>query len=184
MTSIEDQESGTPGDPVLVTLTRWDLAWFQLRLSSSPTLTWRRWLVAAVCLGIFVVWNNGVPTTALSLVTTVALITLVLAAFWVLGVVISLCVATLWTGASIGVLGTHTYSFQPDGLRERTTANDTLIRWGGVQDVHRIGELIVIRISPALYHVLPRRSFDTPEAYERFWQMAQRLKPQRGRARD
>ena len=179
MTSKDDRDFKTTEESVAVTLTRWDLVRFHLRLSTSLSLTWRRWLVAAVCVGVFVVWNNGVPTTAISVVATVVLITFVLAAFGVLGLVVSVCVAALWAGASSGVLGTHTYSFESGGLRERTTANDTLITWGGVRDVHRIGELIVIRISPALYHVLPRRCFDTREAYERFWQLAQRLMPQR-----
>ena len=72
-------------------------------------------------------------------------------------------------------LGDRSYSFEADGLREKASGNDTIIRWGGVRDVRRIGNFILTNVAPGLYRALPRRSFSSTREYQAFWQTAQRL---------
>ena len=92
------------------------------------------------------------------------------------GLLISIAIVIARSGASAGILGAHKYTFEAGGLREETTANDSLIKWGGAAQVRWVGELLVIRISPFQFHIVPRESFGTREQCDAFWRSAQRLR--------
>ncbi|MBC8650697.1 YcxB family protein [Pseudomonas sp. MT4] len=79
-----------------------------------------------------------------------------------------------------GILGEHTYTLTPEGLHERTITNEGLTRWGGVASVRYMGSCLLVQIGSCLYHIMPRRSFESSQAFDEFaaqarayWQQAQ-----------
>ena len=84
--------------------------------------------------------------------------------------VFSLVFILLNSNTKSGVLGTHTYTIEDAGLRERTEANDTLNYWPAIQKIDRTKTAITIQINAWLFHVLPRRAFDGQEQYDAFYE--------------
>ena len=68
----------------------------------------------------------------------------------------------------------HWLSLEADGLRERTSVNDTLTLWAGIQRVDETAEYAFISIGPLMAFVVPKRG--QRDAIERFvGELRQRL---------
>jgi hypothetical protein len=167
---------------VTVQLTRWDLLWLNVGVMSR----WHRAGVAGLSavIGALVLQAcaqsmTGVGRSWLVLASAVLLTAAVAAAA---GCLVALGVM-IFSNREASLLGQHTYTFHDDGLRERTDASDTLIRWGGVRAVLRRGSFILIHVAPGLSHALPRRSFGSPSEFQAFWRAAQLLAARRGEQR-
>ena len=72
-----------------------------------------------------------------------------------------------------GVLGNHEYEIKPDGLFERTSANEQLSKWSGIAAIEKTRSFILIRINDYLVHIIPRRSFPSEPEYETFFRQLQ-----------
>jgi hypothetical protein len=160
---------------VKVHLTTWDLLWFNVLI--FPRASWGR-----VSIGLYVamglvggIATGGVPAT-FDEVLFVVLFAGVLVTVCLVGFLVFLVLFVLLSSRSPGLLGEHVFSLELDGLRETTSANDTLLRWGGVHGLHRTGGAIFIGISPMVFHVLPRRFFAWQAAFDAFWAAIQPLK--------
>ena len=71
--------------------------------------------------------------------------------------------------ARSGTLGAHTYSIDERGFREATPANESLNYWHSIGKVEKGRSAISMEIAPWLFHVLPRRDFESDVAYESFF---------------
>jgi hypothetical protein len=157
-----------------VRITRWDL----LRLNLGVMSRWSRaWLGGLAAVAAAVLLQAGAHSIAGSsrgwlLMASAVLLTAAVAS--AAGCLVALGIM-LFSSCERSVLGEHTYTFHDDGLRERSGARHTLLRWSGVRAVRRLGSFILIHVAPGLYHALPRRSFGTPSEYQAFWHAAQRL---------
>jgi hypothetical protein len=85
------------------------------------------------------------------------------------GFVISLLFILLTSTEKGGILGSHTYQLAPEGLHESTPVNVTLQKWAAIQSVGKSPNFIYLRINSYLFHLIPRRSFDTQQEFESFW---------------
>lgn len=74
-----------------------------------------------------------------------------------------------------GVLGVHTYTRTDRGLLERTEWNEGIQLRQGIQSIKRHGNYILFKVNSYLFHMVPRRSFATPDEFEAFWTEANRL---------
>jgi hypothetical protein len=175
----------TPLDPpdasnrvtVVTTVSRWDLVKLNFLVTPSLPSTWiSLGFVAMLTCGVWVT-KEGIPITARAFLVLLIAVVLATAVFFAFLLVFSLGLVLL--SPSRGVLGEHLFSVQSDGLREQTTANDTLIKWGGAQDLVRTSAFILIRVAPALCHVLPRRNFVSQSEFDTFWISIQPLKHER-----
>jgi hypothetical protein len=83
--------------------------------------------------------------------------------------VFSLVFILLNSNTKSGVLGTHTYTIEDAGLRERTAANDTLNYWSAIQKIDKTKSAITIQINAWLFHILPRRAFGGQEQFDAFY---------------
>lgn len=160
---------------VVAEITRADLARFALRMFPRIRSNWVTWFVVAIGIVAYVVFKHGVPVTSRQ--WTVLAVASVVGASSALLLGLLLSLLTIWRGSDVynGVLGKHEFFFTDGGLVERTIANETLIKWGGVTAAERGGGYIYVFVAPCLAHLIPRRSFSTDEQYEEFWRHAQKL---------
>jgi hypothetical protein len=159
-----------------VELTRYDLLVVTMRVSVRHSSTWIGWLVLAALVAAVVLFKNGIPDTPRNSIA------LVLASAG--GATAGIAIGFLFSTISIifgskqwhGVLGRHTYTLRESGLLEQTQANETLVKWGGAQELRRTRDYLLIETGPALFHVIPRRSFASDADFEAFWSSIQRLR--------
>lgn len=93
-----------------------------------------------------------------------------------IGASIATLVAWLWnlgcillmSNAKSGVLGKHEYVITVEGLSERTNANESLIKWSGIDEVRVNKKYILVRINQYLFYMMPRRSFNSSAEFEEF----------------
>lgn len=162
---------------VTTRISRWDLLTFNLLVTPRVGATWILFGVVATVVCVTSVVTQGLPTTPRAVFVLFVSIAFAAIAFAVLLLLFILGFVLLSPGQ--GLLGEHVYSVEADGVREQTSANDTLIKWGGAQELVRTSAFILIRIAPALFHVLPRRSFTSQVEFDEFWQRIQPLKRER-----
>ena len=70
----------------------------------------------------------------------------------------------------VGVLGRHEYEIRPDGLFERTEANEQLSKWSGIASVIRLDHAILVQMNAYLFHIIPKRSFPSGGEYDQFFE--------------
>jgi hypothetical protein len=178
MTLDRDSEFDVSGKPVTVRLTWWDLA--RVNLGFMPRL-WAIWAVGvALALGAWLVrvsMSDLAESSRGALVVVSAVATVATLASMA-GFLCAVAIALTSPASSSELLGDHTYTFQPEGLRDQTSVKDTLIEWGRVREVRRTRSFILINVAPGLCHALPRRSFGSNGEFQAFWQAAERLSRQ------
>lgn len=148
-----------------------------MNVTVAPRLT-STWVAFGLIAGVTCLVDisaSGVPNAAGEVVELLLLMLLVSGFSLGVGLLFGLTVVLLGAKRAIGILGEHVYTIQSDGLREQTLANDTLIRWGGAQKLVRTSALILIRVGPALFHIVPRRWFASNDEYDTFWVAIQSL---------
>ena len=94
----------------------------------------------------------------------------------VIGFVINMVTMLLTVGGKAGILGLHQYELCPEGIRESTEANETLQRWASIASIKVCGNYMLVRISSHLFHVIPKRAFESEEMFMNFYNEAVRLK--------
>jgi hypothetical protein len=162
--------------PVTVTVTHSDLVALSLRYSLDVRRGWWVLAVVSVLVGVYFAYQTGVPSTPRAWLIVIAIGLLGALAAQVGTVVVGLVSVAFLARKIPGVLGAHEYTFTDRGLFERTTANETLIKWGGVRSVRRHAGLLEIEVSPAAFHLIPRRAFASDNDYIAFCQHAERLR--------
>jgi hypothetical protein len=139
-------------------ITRSDLVLFNLAF--APRSRASHVIVAVLSVGYFIYFGLTRPPDS-------PVEWLILAGIAIVGAVIALLIMTLVGIAIIlmtasrgqGVLGRHDFALTPEGLHESTTANVQLSRWSGMHSVEQVGSYLVVRLTPYLVHVIPRRAF-------------------------
>jgi len=173
MTLDRDAEFDVSGKTIAVRLTHWDLV--RINLGFMPRL-WAAWTAGAVlALGAGIVRLSMPELGSVSRAGLVVLGAVALVATFASMAGFLAAVAIALSTPYQSLLGDHTYTFQADGLHERSFAKDTLIEWGRVQGVRLSMGFILIVVAPGACHALPRRAFGSPGEYRAFWRAAQRL---------
>jgi len=154
---------------VIVHLTRWDLVRLNLERWPRATSTWVTVTLFALAAGVPVVSAQTWPLSAFEWCVSLMAASVIgfLAGLFFLS--LGLLVVLLASKASNGILGEHHYVLEAAGLRERTSANENLTKWGGALRVSRTSRHILIQVAPALFHVLPLRCFESQRAFEDFF---------------
>lgn len=93
----------------------------------------------------------------------------------VAGTLFSIIFIVFSSSASNGVLGSHQFEISPDGLREKTIANEGLNKWCSIQEIRTVGPYLLFRISAFLFHVIPIKSFENKKAFLEFEKTAKDL---------
>lgn len=155
---------------VRVNIRRRDLARVSLVMLPRLWSTRISWLTIAVLITGFLIYKQGIPAT-FPMVATLLLASFAGATGGIAaGFVFSLLQMAVLTRASNGVLGEHTFMLCDDGLHESTAVNESMVKWSGITAVDRTPSYIYIQVAPGLFHVLPRRDFESAAAYDEFWE--------------
>ncbi len=130
--------------------------------------TWIYFIVLFLGMFIFLSYKANFTLSSKSILIGVvssfigALVATLVAWLWNLGCIL------LMSNSKSGVLGKHEYVITEEGLSESTEANESLLKWSGIDDVKINEKYILIRINQYLFHMLPRRSFSSLAKYEEF----------------
>lgn len=158
-----------------VELTRRDLAAINLYMLPRAKTNW--YFVAILFVVFFIAGWSATKCCTPHNVMVVALSALVGAIGGLLaGTVISLIFMSLIVGKKSGVLGVHHYTLSEQGLHEQTETNESLNKWSGIQSIIKTPNHILFQINSYLFHVLPRRHFQSSEAFAAFYEQAVKLR--------
>ena len=167
---------------VELTVTRSDLAWLNIsqlfRVKSNL-----RVFVIILLLVTFFTWRGATKEASDIDWVTVAVSSAgvsiaAFSAFFLVSLVFVLVSST----AKSGVIGNHIYTIEDSGLRELTEANDSLNFWPSIQSIEKTSKAIIIQINAYLFHVLPRRGFDSDAHYDAFLMRSQIIVARRSHA--
>ncbi|MCQ4318631.1 YcxB family protein [Stutzerimonas zhaodongensis] len=149
-----------------------DLIKFNLSVLPKMRSTYITILVIASLTFIYITWSKGLPENSRELVIHLVSSAIggLLGMFF--GIVFNMTTILLMSSAKNGVLGEHTYTLLPEGLIETTSANESLNKWHGVVSVKPAGSYLLIQVAACLFHVIPKRSFDSSEQFEEFTSQA------------
>jgi hypothetical protein len=160
---------------VVVDLTRSDLMSFSFRWLTKWPQLWKPFVVIFSLVVAYLLYKHGVPANGRKWFALAAAGTGGGIGGLILGILFALLGVRLNAGKIPGLLGVHEYSFTPDGLLEKTQANETLIKWCGAHSLLRTESFLQINIAPGLAHILPQRAFSDRSAFEAFCAKAERL---------
>lgn len=153
---------------------RLDLIHFNLVLLPRLRSTYVAMGMIASVVFVFFLWESGVPKTAPSWMV------MILASLgggiggMVAGTIVAMRFILATSSKSNGILGEHEYELTSEGLLEKTNVNEGLSRWSGIREVRKVGSFVLFRISGYLFHVIPRRSFESEDAFLEFIEKAKR----------
>ncbi len=165
---------------VTANIKKLDLIKFNLSLLPRMRSTYITILIIACLTFLFIAWNKGLPNTPSKL--TIHLVSSAIGGLsgMLLGVAFNMIMILLMSAKNNGILGKHTYTLLPEGLHEETIANEGLNKWHGVISINPTGSYLLIQIATCLFHIIPKKSFDSSEQFEEFtsqaisfWQQAQ-----------
>ncbi len=157
---------------VYTDIRRLDLIQFNLILLPRLRSTYVTILVVALLVAMFVLWNNGIPETTRNWVILVVASLAGGVGGMLAGIFISMVFILSTSSKTNGVLGKHEYEIAAEGLYEKTEANEGLSKWSGIQEVRKVGSFIFFKISGYLFHVIPKRSFESEEEFQGFLKLA------------
>ncbi len=142
-------------------------------------------LLVVVIAGVIIA-QRGVPDSIRESFVVLLTVAVFVAGAAVATFVINQVCVLIYSRESNGVIGNHVYTIREDGLLESTKANETLTKWGGATAVLKSDASLYVQVSHGLFHVMPRRCFESAVAYEKFWEGIQPLVPNKSleRSRD
>jgi hypothetical protein len=153
---------------VTTNIEKLDLIKLNLSIAIKMKSTYISILVITGIVFSFLLWKKGIPSTDKNWMI------MVFASFsgGLLGTIASLlfnmiCILSMSSEKS-GVLGEHHYQVSPDGLHEKTSANEGLSKWKGIAEIRVTDTYLFFRITGYLYHIIPKRSFNSQSEFNKF----------------
>ena len=153
---------------VTTNINRMDLIKFNFLLLPRSKSTYISILILSVLIFLFIFWKNGYPVSPIKLF--ILLIASVVGGIVgsLFGFVTSVINILFMSTKNNGVLGAHEYNVSIEGLYEKTNANESLNKWEGIMQIKVIGSYLLIQITGYLFHIIPRRDFESNERFEQF----------------
>ncbi len=151
-----------------VTLSKSDIASANVLLLAKSPSSLKGIGIFVLAVGAFLYFTRNPQTPQDWLVLFIASAAGGFSAFFV-----SCSVSLLWILAQstdkAGVTGEHQFEITELGFREKTSQNESVQAWAGLQKPIRSRRLILVRINAYLFHVLPRRAFADDTEYDAWW---------------
>ena len=142
----------------------------RLNLIILPRLKSSYIMILAISLFVFtyIAWTNGLPQSSKSWLN-ILLSSIAGGVIGLLGGFVFSMVSILFMSTKKnGILGIHEYTLTPEGLYEETKANKSLNKWKGINKVYIVSSYILFQISGYLFHIIPKRSFESSEDFNKY----------------
>ena len=145
-----------------------DLIFFNLYLLPKLKSTYLSLVIYVALIFAFLLWLHGIPKDARD--WSVLIFGSICGGFvgQIIGIIFTLFSILLMSKEKNGILGVHIYEISPEGLFEKTIANEGLSKWSGIVEIKEAGNYLLFGISSYLFHIVPKRSFPKNEEYEKF----------------
>jgi len=82
--------------------------------------------------------------------------------------VLFMLLQVLFVKGGQGVLGEHTITLTDEALIEETSVNRGVHNWTGIKRMRFSKSYIIINITDAMAHVIPKRAFENTDEEKRF----------------
>ena len=153
---------------VTTNIRKMDLIRFQLSILPKLPSSYITIVVMALFTLGLICWKSGVPESASSwiLAITISLGSGFLGMLF--STVFSINSVLLMSSSKNGTLGEHEYTLTPEGLYEKTSANEGLNRWSGIINVEVLGSNLLFEITGYLFHIVPAKSFKSKAAFNEY----------------
>lgn len=153
-----------------VNLTRADIARANLLLLTKSAGTLKGIAIMVIVIGVQMYFYSSLkPTTPVDWAVFIAISVV----GGIVGFLAMMAICLVWVLANStekgGVIGDHFYEITENEFHERTAQNDSSHKWIGMHKPIRSRHLILVRVNAYMFHVLPRRSFESDLAFEICW---------------
>jgi hypothetical protein len=156
---------------VTVNITRWDMIrlnlWAMYRLKSN--LFFMAITSAAVFASIVSSRPLLTPESWAAAVTTSLIGGMAVLLF---GFFICLINVLFTSSKKSGALGEHLYTITEQGLYGKTRNAESMLKWSGVNSMHKSRDYMYVRVNSYLFHIIPKRAFGSEIMFEEFWNKA------------
>ncbi len=153
---------------VITEINRLDLIRFNLVLLPKLKSTYITMAVIATLIFSLVCWQKGIPQTPNNWKAIVIGSIGGGVAGMLFGTVFTMISILFMSTKSNGILGQHEYELTTEGLYERTSANEGLSKWKGISKIRIVSSYVLFQISGYLFHIIPKRSFESEESFNDF----------------
>lgn len=154
---------------VSANINKTDLICSNYSLWSKLKSTYITILLLSVGVSLYILWKDGLPNGIEDL-ATVIISALLSGTGGFLTYTLICIISILFTSKEKnGILGQRKYAITPEGLYVKTIANEGIQKWEGVTYVRKTNSYIYLQVTCYLFYIIPKRSFDTPDDFQRFF---------------
>jgi len=126
-------------------------------------------LLLSVCVFLHISWKSGFPYEIENFVTVIISALLNGAGGFLTYTLICIISILFTSKVNNGILGERQYEITPEGLYIKTIANEGIQKWEGITYVRKTNSFIYLQVTCYLFYIIPKRSFDTPDDFQRFF---------------
>ena len=150
-------------------INRTDLIFSNYSLWSKLKSTYITILLLSVSVFLYILWKNGLPDQTENLATVI--ISALLSGIGGFLTYILICIINILITSKEenGILGQRQYEITPEGLHVKTMASEGIQKWEGITSVRKTNSYIYLQVTYYLFYIIPKRSFDTPDDFLRFY---------------
>ena len=127
--------------------------------------------ILLLSIGVFlcILWKDGLPNQTENFFSVIILAFLSGIGGFLVYTLICIINILFTSKEKNGILGQHQYEITPEGLYVKTIANEEIQKWEGFTFVRKTNSYIYLQVTYYLFYVIPKRSFDTPDDFQRFF---------------
>lgn len=151
---------------------RSDLIWLNISLLPRLKSTYTTMIFIATMVFAYIWWKNGFPDCSREWFIAIFASLGGAVGGILFGFVFQLVCILFMSKESNGILGKHEYEINSEGLYEKTNANEGIQKWQGVSSVRKTNSFILLQVSGYLFHVFPKRCFDSLDHFQEFYEQS------------
>lgn len=146
-----------------------DLIYSHYYLWSKLKSTYISIFLLSASVFLYNVWKNGFPDVTEKFLTNIISGVLSGIGGFLTYTLISIIIILFTSKERNGILGQHQYVISPEGLCIKTIANEGIQKWEGMTCVRKTNSYIYLQVTYYLFHIIPKRSFDSSNDFQRFF---------------
>jgi hypothetical protein len=152
-----------------------DVVYALLSLHLRPATLGKAWLIWTFVVGAILVALRGLPSSEIDVAILAVASTGGAIGSLIFALAFNLIRAVLVVRKAHGVLGTHEFALTNEGIWEKTSANESLVKWLSIKSIRATGRAFLIELPMGSLHIIPFRAFADKAECEHFLHEFKRL---------